>query len=145
MELFQRIQIKVVVPFGIEVLRAVHSRDSGIAIVLQLHIPAMFLIHPTSEGFRLFLLIYKVMHHIQLLIVLLNDVHAIIQYLLLFSQNSIIILLSLVILVILYLSIPSRSLTQSMRHIQIDLTLAHHKGRFTTIHTIPVIPHHIVA
>lgn len=85
------------------------------------------------------------MHHIQLLIVLLNDVHAIIQYLLLFSQNSIIILLSLVILVILYLSIPSRSLTQSMRHIQIDLTLAHHKGRFTTIHTIPVIPHHIVA
>ena len=85
------------------------------------------------------------MHHIQLLIVLPNGVHALIQYLLLFSQNRIVFLLILVILRILYLSISSHSLTQSMRHIQIDLTLAHHKGRFTTIHTIPVIPHHIVA
>lgn len=85
------------------------------------------------------------MHLIQFLIVLLNDVHALIQYLLLFSQNRIVFLLILVVPVILYLSIPSRSLTQSMRHIQIDLTLAHHKGRFTTIHTIPVISRHIVA
>ena len=82
---------------------------------------------------------------IQFLIVLPNGVHARIQNPLLFSQNSIIYLIRLFILFILYLSISSHSLTQSMRHIQIDLTLAHHKGRFTTIHTIPVIPHHIVA
>ena len=126
-------------------LRAVHSRDSGIAIVLQLHILAMILIHPTSEGFTLFSLIHKVMHLIQFLIVLPNGVHALIQYLLLFSQNSIIVLLSLFILFILYLSIPSRFLTQSRKHIQNNLTLAHHKGRFTAIHTIPVISHHIVA
>ena len=82
---------------------------------------------------------------IQFLIVLPNGVHARIQNPLLFSQNSIVALLSLFILFILYLSIPSRSLTQLRKHIQIDLTLAHHKGRFTTFHIIPVISRHVVA
>ena len=85
------------------------------------------------------------MHLIQFPIVLPNGVHALIQYLLLFSQNSIIVLLSLFILFILYLSIPSRSLTQLRKHIQNDLTLAHHKGRCTAIHNITVISLHIVA